>query len=463
MLPMAYADHAEIDASRSAFTQALRELRSVCFASHDAAREALRAVGMMSPFFLPYQGRDDRALLTEFGELARDVVAFSYPRHQVAPTPPLLPEKKLRVGIVSGLFRRHSVWRLPTRGWVEAMDRSRFSVFGYHTRDERDDQTEYAARIFDRFTTGLRPLPEWVATIAADRPHVLIFPELAADQASMQLAALRLAPVQCATWGQPVTSGLPSIDYYLSSDAMEPADGEAHYTERLIRLPGLGALYRSEYATWGDALPVGDAWADFAFGLEAVRFLCCQSVQKYLPEHDHLYPDIAKALPEARFVFVAGQQRPSEILARRLTAAFGSAGLDPGLYCRFAPPLSQAAFSALVRDAQVFLDTPLWSGCNTTLDALFHGVPVVTLPGRFMRSRHGKAILDIVGCGETIAVDLNDYVSKAVRLGRDLGWRQVARAALAAGRHRLVDDAAPVRALEAFLLSAVARATAGRT
>ena len=63
------------------------------------------------------------------------------------------------------------------------------------------------------------------------------------DPLMTQLAALRLAPIQCVTWGHPVTSGLPTVDYFLSSELMEPKDGQDHYSERLIRLPGIGVCY----------------------------------------------------------------------------------------------------------------------------------------------------------------------------------------------------------------------------
>ena len=461
LLPMAYKDQEAMHAARIAFSEALTGLRRHCFASKDATREALRAVGLMSPFFLPYQGRNDSGLLAEYGAWACDVMAEAYPQH-VAVTCPWQVGDKIRVGVVSGMFWRHSVWRLPTRGWVEALDRSRFKLFGYHTRNEHDDQTTYAASCFDSFIAGLRPLPQWVETIAADRLHVLIFPELAADQPSIQLASLRLAPVQCASWGQPVTTGMPTIDYYLSSAAMEPVDGDGHYTERLVRLPGLGTVYQPAFAAWGDALPTGDAWAGYGIEPGTIRFVCCQAIQKYLPAHDRLYPLIAQALPTARFVFIAVQARPAEILAARLKTVFAAAGLDAAHYCRFVPALSQAGFSALIRDAHVFLDTPDWSGCNTTLDAAMHGVPVVTLPGGSMRSRHGLAILTIAGVTETIAASLDDYLAIAIRLGRDFAWRAAISARMLANRHRLTGDTTPVRALEAFLTEAVT-IRAGRT
>ena len=79
----------------------------------------------------------------------------------------------------------------------------------------------------ERFVRGPLSLDAWRQAILADAPHVIIYPEVGMDRVSAQLAAQRLAPVQCNAWGHPDTSGLPTLDYYLSSDLMEPPDGAA--------------------------------------------------------------------------------------------------------------------------------------------------------------------------------------------------------------------------------------------
>ncbi len=456
-LPIVPASVQEREEGVAAFTRALHGLRAVCFASQTAVAESLHAVGFFSPFLLPYLGEGDPALMALHGGLAADILVAAFPFNTSASRAPRSMGDPIRVGIVTGLFLRHSVWRLPTRGWVDHIDRSRFRLFGYHTRPETDSQTEYAAETFDKFEAGPHPLYEWVRMIEEDAPHVLIYPELGADQISLQLAALRLAPVQCTTWGQPVTTGLPTIDHYISSASMEPPDGDMHYTENLVRLPGLGTAFKPEYTTWDDPLPEADTWAPIGFPDDAVRLLCCQATAKYQPEHDDLYPRIALELPNARFLFIDMGQRNKDILWGRLFTAFAHHGLDATIYCRFMPTLPQAAFSALIRDSHIYLDTIGWSGCNTTLDAVGHHIPVVTLPGATMRARHSLAILSIIDVTDTIVHTIDDYIAMVVRLGRDLAFRQAISARLAAGKSRLYGDITPVQALEAFLEDAVDR------
>jgi protein O-GlcNAc transferase len=458
-LPPVYADEGEIDLARTEYTSRLFELRERWRSGRVTVAEAVAALNFGLPCHLPYQSRPDRALQAVYGELVAEIMGAAHPRHTQPVRRAWRPAEPIRVGFVSGCFWRYSVWRLPVRGWVENLDRNRFKLFGYHSRAERDDQTTQAARLFDRFVTGPRSTAEWIAEIEHDAPHVLIYPELGMDSGTLRLAALRLAPVQCTSLGHPVTSGLPTIDYYLSSELMEPPDGQDHYTERLIRLPGIGTAYRPEWAAFGDPLPTGDSWAELRLPQDAVRFVSCQMIAKYLPAYDDVLPRIAAVLPAARFVFVATRAHPTAIFQRRLAAAFARHGLQARVFCHFVVGMSCAKFSALVRDADVFLDTIGWSGFNTTLEARAHGVPVVTLPGRFMRGRHSQGVLTAAGVTETIAASVDDYVALAARLGRDVAWRRRVSERMREGARCVFDDVAPVRGLEEFLVEAVEQAS----
>src|SRR5262249_58393548 len=83
----------------------------------------------------------------------------------------------------------------------------------------------------------------WREIILADALHILIYPEIGMGPVAAQLAAQRLAPAQCNFAGHPETSGYPTLDYFLSSELMEPPDGQQHYTERLVRLPNMSTYY----------------------------------------------------------------------------------------------------------------------------------------------------------------------------------------------------------------------------
>jgi len=183
------------------------------------------AIGSHQPFYLPYQEEIDVALQGTYGLIATGVMERRY--QPVAPHVAGESARPIKIGIVSGCFRRHSNWRVPIKGWIGQLNRERHSVIGYHTGSERDAETEFASASCAKFVEGRTSLDEWREVILSDAPDVLIYPEIGMDKISTQLAAQRLAGVQCCSWGHPVTSGLATIDYFLSSDLMEPADAQA--------------------------------------------------------------------------------------------------------------------------------------------------------------------------------------------------------------------------------------------
>ena len=121
---------------------------------------------------------------------------------------------------------------------------------------------------------------------------------------TIKLGSLRLAPVQMTSWGHPNTSGLPTIDYYLSSDLMESENAEEYYSEKLVRLPNLGICHQP--------LPIRPkpvSKTDLGIKDSEIMFWCCQSLFKYLPQHDDVFPRIARNLDRAKFVFYQSKKR----------------------------------------------------------------------------------------------------------------------------------------------------------
>jgi predicted O-linked N-acetylglucosamine transferase (SPINDLY family) len=448
-LPALYNDEAEITERRDAYAGRLATLSG--HAEHAAAPAALaEAIGSHQPFYLPYQGRNDRELQTRYGSMVCGVMAARYSA-TVLPGPPA-PGEPIRLGIVSGFFRQHSNWKIPIKGWLKELDRTRFHVSGYYTGGECDDQTEIAAALCGHFVQGPLSLDEWRQAILDDAPHVLIYPEIGMDKVSVQLAAQRLAAVQCASWGHPVTSGLPTIDYFISSDLMEPAGAAAHYSEQLIRLPNLSIYYEpSELPAHGiDRMQLG-------LRPDAVVFWCCQSLPKYLPQFDAVFARIAAEVPGCQFTFIefGGGKGVTEMFRGRLDRAFQARGLKAADHCVFLPRLAAERFVAAIGQCDVVLDSIGWSGCNSILESLVHDVPVVTLAGDTMRARHTAAILEMMGIAGTTARTLDDYVSIAIALGRNAAKRAELSAQIANRKQSVYRDRHCIAALEAFLDQAV--------
>jgi protein O-GlcNAc transferase len=458
-LPIVVDDTAAAERCRAEYAAKLADLEGF-FARRRATglsaaqlREDAEAVGTAQPFFLAYQGRDDKGLQARYGGMVAGIMSAAYPQWaQAPPVPPPGPGEPIRIAIVSGHLRAHSVLKIPLWGWVSLIDRRRFRLCAYHTSAHHDGETARVRRAFARFVQGPLPLERWCETIRADAPHVVIFPEIGMDEMTPRLAGLRLAPVQCTSWGHPATSGFPTIDYFLSSELMEPPEADAHYTEKLVRLPNLGIAYVPP--------PIAaSSVTRAALGLrpDAVVFWCAQHLSKYLPECDGVFARIAREVPDAQFVFIASPrgEKVTATFVRRLARAFAAEGLDVARHVVMLGRLVTADFVGVARVSDVFLDSIGWSGCNSALECLDAALPIVTWPGPFMRARHCAAILRMLGVTDTIAASADDYVAIAVRLARDPAWRADLRARMGKNRTRLFADPAPVRALEDFIERAV--------
>jgi protein O-GlcNAc transferase len=446
-LRILYMNELEIAGRRHDYAQRLDALR------HDVERAPAAfadAVGARQPFFLAYQGENDRDLQSIYGAMICNVMAARYP--PVALPPPAQPEERVRIGIVSGFFRSHSNWKIPIKGWISRLDRRRFRVFGYDTGAQVDAETKMAERLCERFVRNAPSVEAWRQTIIADAPHVLIYPEVGMDTISAQLAAQRLARVQCASWGHPDTSGFATLDYFLSSDLMEPPDAQHHYTERLVRLPNLSIYYEppltSDRSSDRRELALG-----LGLRMSGTRFWCGQSLFKYLPQYDAVFPRIARELGDCQLIFIRhhGAARIAELFLERLEHAFAMHDLSASDYCTLLPRLDFENFSAAMGCCDIILDSIGWSGCNSTLESLPHDLPVVTLAGPLMRGRHTSAILTMMGVTETIAGTIDTYAATAVRLARDRAWYAQIRANMAANKHRVYRDGACIAALEQFL------------
>jgi len=235
---------------------------------------------------------------------------------------------------------------------------------------------------------------------------------------------------------------------------MEPAHAEAHYTERLVRLPNLSIYYEPVAVE-----PVAVSREELGFRPDATVFWCGQSVYKYLPQYDHVFARIAKEVGNCQFAFVRHNGGPpvNELFEARLARVFTAEGLRAADHCVFLPRLSQSKFVAAMGLADMFLDSIGWSGCNSTLESLPHNLPVITVAGTLMRGLHGAAILRMMGVTDTICSNIEDYIGTAIRLAKNPEERAALSQRIAENKSKIYRDRACISALEDLLEQAVRR------
>ena len=315
------------------------------------------------------------------------------------------PQRRLRIGYLSGDFRYHVVtlFMLPV---LERHDRSAYQVYCYSKTDLKDGYTQQIAARADvwRDTVGWSDAA-LAEAIAADEIDILI--DLAGHSGIPQLAtmALRPAPVQ-ATWlGYLNTTGLTRIDYRISDRFADPPGvTDRYHTETLVRLPHSQWCYRPFLSP-----PVAAAPAAAKNGF--VTFGAFHQSNKMSPAARRLWAQALAAVADSRLIIVGVPQGAAEEELRR---DLGGAAIARERITTV-PHRSLEDYLRGFDAVDIALDTTPYSGGTTTCDALWMGVPVITVPGTRSVSRSAASVLSAVGLPDWIASDGDDYVRRAAR------------------------------------------------
>lgn len=447
LLPIVYETQEEIDFYRDRFTKGLRELiQKTNLDSPEAMKNALEGVNCHTNFYLQYQCKNDTELQKQYGQFIHQIMAASYPEW-VKPLSisPLSQGEKIRIGYISCCIRDHTVGKLML-GWLRNCNHEEFELHTYYTDRIVDSLTQQFRLHSDYFHHISHDLEALCKQILADKIHILVFLDIGMYPEISKIASLRLAPVQCVTWGHPITSGIPTIDYFLSCELMETNDSQKYYSEKLILLPNIGISYAKPIIP-----EVTKSRSEFGLRENSVVYISCQSLYKYLPQYDYVFPAIAQKVSNAQFVFLSHRSAfLTDIFKQRLKRSFAEFALNSEDYCVILPRLNWQAYCNVNLISDIFLDTLGWSGGNTALEAIACNLPIVTYPGEFMRGRHSYGILKMLGVTETIAQSQAEYIDIATKLGLDSKWRSNIVKSMLERQSYLYDDKTCVFGLEAF-------------
>jgi protein O-GlcNAc transferase len=324
-------------------------------------------------------------------------------------------KRRLRVGYVSGDFRQHAVSYF-FEPFLASHNHSEFEVFCYSSLPKADE---------DEITTRLKSHADhWIsivrrddedaaARIRADRIDILVDLGGYTTRSRLGVFALKPAPVQ-ATWlGYLNTTGLAAIDYRVT-DAIEDPEEEADRfnSERLVRLRPPFLCYRPVENAPPVSAPPGYQAGHLTFG-------SFNDLPKLTPGVIRLWARLLHAVPGARLVIKTEQMRDAptadELRSRFAAEGIGRERID--LLTWRAWTVHHLARYALI---DVALDPFPFNGVTTTCEALWMGVPVVTMRGDRPYGRVGESLLTSVGLRELVADDPESYLTKALRLASDL-------------------------------------------
>ena len=357
--------------------------------------------------------------------------------------------QKIRLGIVGSYLHNRTMDNLNV-GLIRNLSRERFDLVLFRPGGFADGASDAVDRLVEKVCYLSNELEGAREAVAAEELDALFYFEIGMVPLTYYMAFSRLAPVQCVTWGHPDTTGIPAMDYFLSSRLLEPDGAEQYYSERLIRLQHLPTCYPKP--------PIEAVVEDrgrLGLPTSARIYLCPQNLMKIHPDFDRALGRILTEDPDGRLLITTSALQVSKpALERRIAEQF------PAVADRiiFLPPMGRLDFMNLLKVADANLDPFYFSGGNSTHEALALGSPVVTWPGPFMRGRVTLGLYQRMGLDELICTDPDDYVRKALRLARDTAWRDRLRATIKERSAILFDNLAMVREFEDFIETAVAAA-----
>lgn len=408
------------------------------------------------PYYLIYHNRDDRPVLEAYGQLLQphvQALAASLPSAGSGGRRGAGGEGRRRIGFLSGFFDFHSN-SLAFEGLIRHLDRRRFEVFVIHLASTRLDQMrERIDACADRSLVLPAHLPKALAQLAALDLDLLYFTDIGMHPTATLLACARSAPLQVTGWGVPQTSGLATIDHYISSALAEPPQADAYYSEQLVRLPDMPCCYLSE-----NLCRQSRSRDYFFLPLDVPLLGCLQSLWKLHPDFDAVLERLAQRLPQAWFVFIEARVTTyTDIFLQRLAIT------APTLRERMVllSYQSREDYIALAGCLDLLLDPPYFGSGVTFYDTIHSGTPTLSLEGPFLRSRVVGAAYRLMGLERPPLVsDVRAYEEEAVRLISDPPALERLRREIRRHAHRLYDRREGVEAFADFALGAIEEARA---
>jgi predicted O-linked N-acetylglucosamine transferase (SPINDLY family) len=325
---------------------------------------------------------------------------------------------RLRIGYVSADLYRHPVGWLGAAA-IRAHNRSDVHVTVYANQVIRDDVTDSVGSNVDKwFDVFGMDDDALAARIHDDKIDVLVDLSGHTGGNRMSVFARRAAPVQVSWLGYFATTGLPTMDAILLDDDHVSQDGEAFFSERVVRLATGRFCYTAPSYAPAPRFPATDT----------VTFASFNNAAKLNKTVITLWARVLMEVPDSRLL-LKSRAFADGVLQERIVAHFAQTGVTADRLT-FEGHVEHAAMLDQYGDVDVALDPFPFCGGLTTCEALWMGVPVVTLPGRAVVSRQSHAILRSIGAGAWSAKNEDDYVSIAVRLAHDVSERRTLRHSL---------------------------------
>jgi protein O-GlcNAc transferase len=427
------SDNNEIDHYRAALKNRLSEYSPDDFTDLSALIE----YGVYPPSELIYQGRDDKALKESFAALFSNIKRCSVTHKNTKP----------HIGFVvtSG---HEGVFIKCMRGILNNLDAN---VFDISVVCSLPNGEKILRPVIDnpgiKFISLPKDFNRALDVLVKAQIDILHYWEIGTDAVNYFLALCKPAKIQCYSWGWPTTSGMTTVDYFISSKDLETAEGKKYYTEKLIKFDRLPVYY------YRPPVPSVNKPLSFYSLPEGKNiYLCQQNLRKVHPDFDQAVRGIVEKDPNGIVVFIEDKQQAITVkLKNRLTASMGQTN-----QVFFVKRLEESDYLGLLSQSAVALDTFHYGGgANTIYDAFEAGVPVVTMPTDMHKGRYAYAAYQQMEMNECIATNLQEYVDLAIRLANESAFRSKIVAQIKTKKVEIFEDIKAVNELSTFFKSII--------
>ena len=448
-IPKVFLTIAEYKNVSQIYEKELSKLES--FITPETLNEFSKFVGTTYPYYIAYLENNNRFLLEKHGEICCHIMKNWQEKNltsQINLSANSKKKGKIKVGIISSHIHYHSVWNMFLKGVIKNLDADKFDIHIFYLKKRSDDETELTKKSVKYFHTGFKNLTEWANKIKNSEIDIAFYPEVGMHKLTIKLASMRLAPIQVASFGHPETSGLNTLDYYISSELLETSNSNSFYSEKLIKLPGLGYYFEPPTLK-----PSEIDFSKIGINLNSPIFLCLGAPNKFLPLYDWVFVEIIRRINNCQLVFVNDLCGAFKVFKKRLKDKIEHSGFIFEKHVIFVPGQTREGYSALMKNADLLLDTIGFSGANTALQAIGCGLPVITREGRFQRTRHASAILRTIDVEELIANTEEEYIDLIEKITLDEVFKNKIRFKIKAKEKLLYKNENSIRALEDFFES----------
>ena len=405
----------ESEATATEWRDRLQSNLKTLAASADASKlvgDARARCLATTPFFAAFHDADVTPIQLAWGDFVEALVAPLRSDYPLLPRPERGCIKT--VAIVSNRLTDSSAGRF-FNSWIDSLHAANFTVRLYAI-GASDHVTDDLERRFSLRRFPVDDVTDWrvlAKRLHGDANDAIIFPEPQGSQLITLIASIRFAHIQCAAFGNPLTTGLATMDYFFVPNDAEVADPQSVYRESVVRIAGLGTEHQSPSPSNNYER------AAFGIGVDQKVIIVSQQLQKWTPTFVSAVLEILTHEPSAILLYFSVMSgvsvRAFECYLRERFLAAGLAFADRAIGIGM---LSRENYLAAHRCSDLALDTFGFSGGASTLDAVSVGLPVVSLEGRFLRGRQSAAILRAAGQDCNVVSNVQAFVGRARHLLR---------------------------------------------